>query len=572
MDRRNFLKFSAAGAVAPYFPSFAPLAQAAPVARLVDAHAHLFNANDLPIVGFVEKVVVAGHAEFEKLVGKYGSSIDFFVRFLADWVRGKAPTAVYEIAEIDRIAANPSLKRSAGKIRSDEIANLTQLIKDLMDARFLKGRMRAGGKLFEKYVPLYVVALMHKEAFPQKYATENAYDPETWEQPGNLAKQLYDVGNGDFGRYLRWALQLTRYRFELLDVLTTIHGGRMKLALPAIIDFSKWVGDDFDVKIVDQMRVMGKIAAMKGGPRTHFYMTFDPLREALHRLKAEGALSPLEAVKEAVLKQGAIGVKMYPPMGFYPLGNKGKPNTDYPKALVKIFAKAKKPVGEALDEALNDFYAFCKDKNVPIIAHAAESNGSAPGYEKRADPALWAPVLKAYPGLHLNLAHFGHFDHYFKAKNAKKAKLADTWEWKLAQLAKDHPECKVYGDLGYTTFALLKDPNNQKPKETARMLGEIRKAFPFMGQRILFGSDWFMLGQEKLFAASSTGGQLAAQMDEILIKAGFTDAERDGIMFKNAGAFLGIDKKDAKGGNRERLTDFYKTHSLDAGWMKDFES
>ena len=61
-------------------------------------------------------------------------------------------------------------------------------------------------------------------------------------------------------------------------------------------------------------------------------------------------------------------------------------------------------------------------------------------------------------------------------------------------------------------------------------------------------------------------------MDEILIKAGFTDAERDGIMFKNAGAFLGIDKKDAKGGNRERLADFYKTHSLDAGWIKDFEA
>ena len=59
--------------------------------------------------------------------------------------------------------------------------------------------------------------------------------------------------------------------------------------------------------------------------------------------------------------RGAIGVKMYPPMGFYPLGNTGKPNSHYPKALAKIFAGAKKPVGDALDAALNDFYAFCKD-------------------------------------------------------------------------------------------------------------------------------------------------------------------------------------------------------------------
>ena len=58
--RRDFIKGCAAAALAN--PLFASLrADAMTVVAIVDAHCHIFNGDDLPIVQFIEKVATGSH-------------------------------------------------------------------------------------------------------------------------------------------------------------------------------------------------------------------------------------------------------------------------------------------------------------------------------------------------------------------------------------------------------------------------------------------------------------------------------------------------------------------------------
>ena len=99
-------------------------------------------------------------------------------------------------------------------------------------------------------------------------------------------------------------------------------------------------------------------------------------------------------MRDAVERAGFIGVKLYPPVGFLPLGNAGF-SPDAAR-------------GQALDQALRALYATCEAEEIPITAHASPGNEFALGYGQLAAPERWAPVLREFPNLRLNFGHFGH--------------------------------------------------------------------------------------------------------------------------------------------------------------------
>src|SRR5262245_1445775 len=159
-----------------------------------------------------------------------------------------------------------------------------------------------------------------------------------------MADELYSRDDL-LGRYIRWALLYTRHRYELAEELDQLHGkvgqkSRIVLMTPAIVDFSKWLEDEDQLSIEEQVDVMTRAACRRDGPRVHGFVGSAPLRQALydyHRRKA-GDKDPRAVVRRAIevhqtrvgnstkTTGGFVGVKLYPPMGFQAIGNKHLPD------------------------------------------------------------------------------------------------------------------------------------------------------------------------------------------------------------------------------------------------------
>jgi predicted TIM-barrel fold metal-dependent hydrolase len=572
MRRRTFLAGASSTALlAVGWPrlSFADTHQSA---RIIDCHCHIFNADDLPIVGFVERVVLPSRDEFKKYETQYGNVIRFLVRYLAEWMKENAPDTEDEIAELEKFKAGQARPRSPAKIRVDDIDQIADLIDGLKDLRIRGERFTFREGIVSAYLPGVVVGLMHREAYPERFTDtgignrDGAFDPDHWVISEELAKKLYDEGKGPIAHYLRWGSVFTHFRHELADELTRIHGDRLKLVTPALIDYSNWLDDRADVKLASQVEVMGRIARRAGAIPVHGFAPFDPLREAIHRKAGSPGESPLALAKRAVREESFIGVKLYPPMGFLPLGNaKTLFAGDYPPHLKRIFGNA---MNVALDAALADLYAWCVAEQVPVLAHAADSNGAGQGYSKRADPSHWRLVTEKFPGIRLSLAHFGDFDAGFDRPGNRNPKLSGTWEWHLAELVRVSPTSLVFADLSYLSTVLLEPADNRR-REVVRMLKGIRAEFGGIAQRMLFGTDWIMFGNEAAFDTYNRKGQLADRVGDLLNSADFGDPEIDAVMYGNATSFLGLTLPPERAGNRQRLKKFYEANALDAGWLSE---
>jgi predicted TIM-barrel fold metal-dependent hydrolase len=572
MYRRDFLLGSGALAISAVTQARPTLAQAGAPPAIIDVHCHIFNADDLPIIGFVERVVVPSREEFKNYETRYGHVIRFLVRYLAGWMRSNAPSAADEIALLDRIKAGTAQPRTLQQIAQADINNLEKLIDELRGLRIAERNFSFRERFVSGYLPGIVVGMMHREAYPRRFKdtgignSDGAFEPDQWVHSNELAEKLYHEGKGALSHYLRWASTFTHYRHELADEISRIHGGRAKLATPALIDYSHWLNDGDDMRLPRQVEVMGRIARRGGAMRVHGFAPFDPLREAIHRKTSATGESPLDLVKRAVKSEGFVGVKLYPPMGFLPYDNAKKLFAgDYPQHLRPIFDKR---MNFALDAVLEDLYSWSASENVPLLAHAADSNGAGEKYSKRADPANWSAVTAKYPGIRISLAHFGDFEAGFDRPGNRNPKLSDTWEWRMATLIKANPQSPIYIDLSYLSVAFL-DNTNGRWREVVRMLKGLRE-FDVLASRMLFGTDWIMLGKEESFPQYDSAGHFADRVAALLKAADFSDAQIEQVMHVNAGNFLGLTLPSNVPGNRQRMTAFYQTHQLNAGWLNGF--
>jgi len=99
----------------------------------------------------------------------------------------------------------------------------------------------------------------------------------------------------------------TRNRYELAEELDQLHGkvgqkSRIVLMTPAIVDFSKWLEDEDQLSIEEQVDVMTRIACRRDGPRVHGFVGFDPLRQALydHHQRKPTDKDPMAVVRRAI--------------------------------------------------------------------------------------------------------------------------------------------------------------------------------------------------------------------------------------------------------------------------------
>jgi len=605
MRRREFVAGGialAAGKAA--FPARS-LAQPAPprIDHIIDAHCHVFNAADLPIEGFARKIMVPRSARTSDLVARfadYPGALEALVHAIAVQVKRAAPDMQTEIDTIDEFERDPRRKPTSAWRQDRDREHLRSAFRllwfspDVFSDRPLSLTEGIALEVALEQIRLFLYQQIHEEFGKPDLTAEDreALGGLTPFQVDAIADELYSRDDL-LGRYIRWALLYTRNRYELAEELDQLHGkvgqkSRIVLMTPAIVDFSKWLEDEDQLSIEEQVDVMARIACRRDGPRVHGFVGFDPLRQALydHHQRKPTDKDPMAVVRRAIevdrildatstkTTGGFVGVKLYPPMGFRAINNKHLPDDRFnePAYLRSPDTGLGSEIGGKLDAALSRLYRWCSANNVPIMAHTSHSFGPNSDYEDRADPIFWASVLKrdAFPRLRINLAHFGHFNE--AVQYARPESYVDKcWEWTIGKIIAGSTEAYVYADISSLGEILKTGPS----RKIVGCMKAFKEHFPDSDKRLLYGTDWSMIAQEDRFPRLLSSKPFPDVMIFFLKAVGYNNTQIEGIMFRNAARFLGLSQGEREefGDNstRARLERFYAAHSLSADWMRAFD-
>jgi predicted TIM-barrel fold metal-dependent hydrolase len=442
---------------------------------IVDIHCHTFNADDLPVRGFVRRVAGSRNALARVLAGALDSII-----------QDRAVDAADEIATLDALLSGEGVGGGEETVREDVTA-VAEAEADLLLAR---ATAETPADVTE------AVAELRTEA-PEgtDEGLEGILDP--------LAT---------LRRYLKWAALFGHRRLALTQALVRTYP-EVDLFTPLLVDLLG-LEDAPKSTVLQQLDINEKISrlSMRGdlGATVHPFVGFDPRR-----------LGAVALAQQAVDRFSCVGVKLYPPMGFRPIGNL----TARPRNMT-----AEEAIG--VDAALAQLYDWCQDQDVPITAHSNPSNQADDSFLGFSGPASWKLVLDRWPDLHLNFGHFGW------------GGLEQGWPRAICELANDHRH--VYADVGNHKVAGL--------DETFRTLvGLFADASPTtrtMKQRFMFGTDWYM-------AASQAGYERFLDALRDTYQARF-DTGLDRFLGGAALSFLGFD--DPANHNNRRLHARYQAH------------
>ena len=193
----------------------------------------------------------------------------------------------------------------------------------------------------------------------------------------------------------------------------------------------------------------------------------------------------LEMLKNAVEKQGFMGVKLYPPLGYFPY-----------------------------DERMNVIYDYCQEKNIPVIAHCSpcgsvhysgkketlkkmirEVNPNIDTKGKSVEdlcsmlthPINYKTVMERFPNLRICAAHFGSDDQW--ERYLDKGYDINNWFVIIKDMIQTYPN--FYTDISYTL-------NKRKFFPLLKEILEIKT----VRNKVLFGSDYYMVeieSEEKRF-------------------------------------------------------------------------
>ncbi len=517
----------------------------------IDIHNHIFNGRDVPIIGFLEQTVM--REPHQPVDPSFLTTA--FLRLLKTIMLIGTPTPERELENLRRrgfIAQDPE-----ELTRQDEIA----VAQGLVDFQVAEARKSARtisslaatdggndvlGRLAREVgrsTSARSIASIAAVQTPEDYARSLAASIYREEPQARIATaevksvtRSYQY-HSPMVQMIRWAGLLTRSRLDILDELVRLYGGEggIKVFSPSLVDFTYWLRTNENVSdLLSQIEVMGALSKNYDKALVLPFVPFCPLRAEL-----EGG-DPLRNVKHAILSRGFCGVKLYPPMGFKPRGND---LTHYPWAK----GSPTVPAG-AIDAQLNNLYDWCARNDVPIKAHANNSIDAGPNTGLFASPEGWRAVLEEYPNLRLNLAHFGGFSESGPVKESLAT--GKDWEETLADMVEDFPN--LYFDLSY--WMEVVSPRFDGPDRVVNRVRNLMERSPKMLDRMMYGSDWSMIGKEPMHPVYLAKVQVALR--EYL---GLTEAEKTAVMGGNAARYLGLTRNGAQ---RARVNDYFSGHPV----------
>jgi predicted TIM-barrel fold metal-dependent hydrolase len=229
----------------------------------------------------------------------------------------------------------------------------------------------------------------------------------------------------------------------------------IQFAVPLVMDMGRAAyAQNPKVPFTFQMKVVSDLSLKHFGYMMPFLMV-DPRRTRASDLLIRG-LDQL----------GYLGAKMYPSLGYHPDPDSflNDPQTN---------------------DELHKIYSYCESNSVPMTAHCSPGGAYSDDIlrikEIRSEltqPSAWSGVLKKYPRLQLDLAHFGQDLIHNNDPN--------SWSACIKGMMHEYPG--VYTDLAYNKDALM----DKTSRQYFDALNKLLDGDSLVRDRILFGTDWAM--------------------------------------------------------------------------------
>jgi predicted TIM-barrel fold metal-dependent hydrolase len=172
------------------------------------------------------------------------------------------------------------------------------------------------------------------------------------------------------------------------------------------------------------------------------------------------------------------------------------------------------PYSQFFDPSDNDnvdvLFEYCRETGAIVLSHTGCGAGPFEIIElsRKANPALWEPVVKKFPDVPIVLAHCG----------AYSTLVPGIWLQEALQLGKKYKN--VYADLAAVDWLLDREV----------VVKEIRKTISF--DRILFGTDYPL--------PLTAGVSLTYLVDSLKANSFLTEKEKRKVLGKNAVKLLRI--------------------------------
>lgn len=252
--------------------------------------------------------------------------------------------------------------------------------------------------------------------------------------------------------FLAWLRLMTRDERAILDLYRHTYP-EADLIVAHLMDMEKYYPGEAHYPVAEQVRRMRLLMNYSEG-RVLFFVGYNPQR------------GPRLAEVRSAIRQGAAGVKFYPPNGYRPAGN-----TD-----------------SSIDAANDALFDFCAAEQIPILTHCTPIGFQAhKGTGALSDPEYWRPVLeKKHRDLRLCFGHAGGGSGWVQPSEPAR-------RYRNTVLDYCNDLDNVYCELGY--FEEILDPNGSK--DLAEVLNQVTSQRPKLKDKIMYGTDWHMIHKLK---------------------------------------------------------------------------
>ncbi len=222
---------------------------------------------------------------------------------------------------------------------------------------------------------------------------------------------------------------------------------------------------------------LAELAALKRdrGDRLLAFICADPRRPGITDL-----------VKRYIEEHDFTGIKLYPALGYYP----------YDSRLDDIFAYAQAYSLPVISHGTRNgevYYRGTRKSLISLVRDEVHSQVPVKGMNNRrlcdyfSHPMNYEPVLERYPGLKLDIAHWGgteEWQHYlYNPPRDRTVTYLSNWFRIIKSMLRKYP--RLYTDISFT----LGHPDHT-------VLLNVLLEDETLRDRILFGSDYFLVNGE----------------------------------------------------------------------------
>ncbi len=418
---------------------------------VIDMHAHVFNARDLPAKGILDA-----------LAARKGWNVpSWLTQRIANYLYRRTPREQEGVSEAPAVQSLQDLtEEERGALR------------DLIHGRQVQGEHQDPRLSDEELI----AGALKRLGFLNDHGDQVHAEGLIGSLSGTIA-------------LLRTA---TRTHQGIVDRMTKAFGAQPTLFVHHMMDLERAYAEQPPVPFSEQTGQINRL--VKKNPELLTFVAFDPFR-------GDQAMKMVRRGR----KLGALGVKFYPPSGYRPLGNSilnrpersGPLQTQWDSRYGQLGANP----NAKLNALCKSLFAYCEKEGMPIFLHCTRHGfEAANGYGvHHSDPEYWVSVFETYPKLRVAFGHAGGYDGWSKANtwspNPSNPGVGSdkSFERKVYELCVTHEN--AYADFGYhgfhgnTTDNVLRDALRV-------LLGRDDQATHPFGKKIMYGSDWYMVLSE----------------------------------------------------------------------------